>query len=437
MNTVNIVFKSLYACAHQCGFCHVLHVPRNVSYMSTEAVKSAFDDIEKIFAGSRIEMEMSGGEFTMRNDAVDLVRYVRAKRIRWSSLVLDTMGVFLAEEQLARSLGALFDKANVSVHACDAELHTRTSGSRTKFDQLEEGLQNVFRFFPAVFTNTSISRDSCGRLEEIAQFILRARRAAPDRPLYCLFYIPVFREYGAAGKENQFRIQGQNNADFVPAPSALESLRAEFARVRSLLAAHGVPAILRDFNLPACVFHRVTGGFPENAFALPNFIAGSYFIDYAHPARERHTLEAVYPSMHCRTKPAACGACVVKDVCPGMPEAWLARGYTAAPIDERQYAAAFPAQLLNRTLFDLFHDAVRMKQLLAALPIDWHELMQAYFERLRGDAADLRNARGRIAQLGAAARAEALIEHLAERRDSAAGILARALAKELAAAQHA
>src|SRR4029077_3193040 len=123
MRTINIVFKSLYACAHQCGFCHVLHVARNNSFMTTPEVKTTFDQIEALFAGSRVELEMSGGEFTMRKDAVALIEYLRTKRIRWSSLVLDTMGVFLADDDLARSLGSLFDKANVSVHACDPELH--------------------------------------------------------------------------------------------------------------------------------------------------------------------------------------------------------------------------------------------------------------------------------------------------------------------------
>src|ERR1035438_6063793 len=53
--TVNIVIKSLYACAHQCGFCHVLHVPRNISYMPTAQVKETFDRIEEMFEGRRVE----------------------------------------------------------------------------------------------------------------------------------------------------------------------------------------------------------------------------------------------------------------------------------------------------------------------------------------------------------------------------------------------
>src|SRR6266850_5299336 len=212
MHTVNIVFKSLYACAHQCGFCHVLHVPRNVSYMSKEEVKATFDCIEEIFDGSRVEMEMSGGEFTLRHDGVELIEYLRTKRIFWSSLVLDTMAVPLADESLARSLGKLFHKANVSVHACDADLHAITSASRTSFEHLEAGLKNLFRFFPAVFTNTSINRFNYSRLSEIAGFILNARRDSPGTPLCCLFYLPVYRRYGAAKKENAFRLQGEDNA---------------------------------------------------------------------------------------------------------------------------------------------------------------------------------------------------------------------------------
>jgi MoaA/NifB/PqqE/SkfB family radical SAM enzyme len=109
----------------------VLHVARNNSFMSTEEVKATFDQMEGMFAGQRVELEMSGGEFTMRKDAVELIEYVRSKRIWWSSLVLDTMGVFLSDDSLAKALGSLFDKANFSVHACDPALHSTTSSSHS------------------------------------------------------------------------------------------------------------------------------------------------------------------------------------------------------------------------------------------------------------------------------------------------------------------
>jgi MoaA/NifB/PqqE/SkfB family radical SAM enzyme len=435
MRTVNIVFKSLYACAHQCGFCHVLHVPRNNSFMSTDEVKATFDQIETLFAGSRVEMEMSGGEFTMRKDAVELIEYLRTKQIRWSSLVLDTMGVLLADEDLARALGALFDKVNVSVHACDADLHAATSGARTPFAHLEAGLRNIFRFFPAVFTNTSISALNHNRLIDIAHFILAAREASPATPLHCLYYLPVYREYGESNKENRFRLQGSDNGEFVPPASAMRHLKEEFVRARTLLAGHGVAALLRDFNLPACIYHAVSGSFPEHAFGLPNFMSDCYFTDFAHPIAERHTLEAIYPSMHQRVKPPRCEACLVEDVCPGIPSAWLGAGHQPEPIDAEQYSALLPLQLLNQTLFSIVHDAVRMKRLLSLVSVDWAALAGSFFGALVGDSrTDIRQARARVASLPAAQRAAALVQHLQSRGDREWCVLASLLDQELSRA---
>jgi pyruvate-formate lyase-activating enzyme len=430
--TVNIVFKSLYACAHQCGFCHVLHVPRNVSYMPTAQVKETFDRIEEIFQGQRVELEMSGGEFTMRKDAVELIEYLRSKKIWWSSLVLDTMGVYLSDTGLARELGALFDKANVSVHACDPALHAAISGSATRFEDLEQGLGNVFRFFPAVFTNTSINKLNCHRLADIAAFILRTREASRQVYLHCLYYLPVHREYGAANQENRFRIHDDDNADWLPHAEDLSRVRSQFEFARFLLSRQGAPAILRDFNLPACVHHRITGTFPENAFGLPNFMRDCYFTDFAHPISERYMLEGVYPSKSRRTKAAECESCVAADVCPGMPEGWLGRGYRARRIDESEYEAAFPIQVLNQTLFGLFHDAVRMRQLLQGLQLDWAGVAACLFDALRGGALTIADARARISLLPAAERASVLALQLRRMANPDCSALARLIEEELA-----
>jgi MoaA/NifB/PqqE/SkfB family radical SAM enzyme len=429
--TVNIVIKSLYACAHQCGFCHVLHVPRNISYMPTAQVKETFDRIEEMFEGRRVELEMSGGEFTQRKDAVELIEYLRTKRIWWSSLVLDTMGVYLADSGLARALGALFDKANVSIHACDPAMHTAISGSATHFEDLEQGLGNIFRFFPAVFTNTSINRLNYHRLADIAAFILRTREASRQAPLYCLYYLPVHREYGAANKENRFRIHGEDNTDWLPPAADLPRVRSQFERARFLLARRSAPAVLRDFNLPACIQHAITGTFPENAFGLPNFMVDCYFTDFAHPISERHTLEDVYPSRFRRTKTGECGRCAAADVCPGMPEGWLARGYEAKHLDESEYQAALPIQVLNQTLFGLFHDAVRTRRLLQGLQLDWAGVAASFFDALCGEVSSVGDARSRISRLPVAERASVLALQLRRMANPDCPALAGLIEEEL------
>jgi pyruvate-formate lyase-activating enzyme len=430
--TVNIVFKSLYSCAHKCPFCHVLAIPRNVSYMSTAAVKATFDEIEARYAGSRVELELSGGEFTLRKDAVELVRYLRSKRIRWSSLVLDTMGVPLADPALCEALGALFDKVNVSVHSPDPERHARISGSTTDFDRLQAALANLFRYFPAVFTNTAICVENYDALDRVAAMVLDARAARPATPLFCLYYLPVYREYGPAVAENAWRLHAESNADLLPDGAALPAMRAEFRRARARLAAHGVPAVLRDFNVPACVYGAVADSLPENAFGLANFMSGCYFTDYAHPLAGQHTLEGVYPSMSGRVKPEGCAACVAADVCAGIPQKWLERGYRVAPIDQRAYERELPVRLLNQVLFAIVHDAVALQRLLAPLAIDWTIVADALFARLSAPETDAVAARRRVRDAPLDHRLDALFAILAERRGDAAE-LARRLAPYRAA----
>jgi pyruvate-formate lyase-activating enzyme len=413
--TANIVFKSLYSCAHKCPFCHVLAVPRNVSYMSTAAVKNTFDEIERQFADRRVELELSGGEFTLRKDAVELVQYLRTKRIRWSSLVLDTMAVPLADPSLCHALGALFDKVNVSFHAPDAERHARISGSATSFERLQAALANLFRYFPAVFTNTAICVHNYDRLTRVAELILGARQAAPATPLFCLFYLPVYRDYGDAVAENAWRLPSDSNVGLIPPAESLPRVRAEFRRTRARLAEEGVAAVLRDFNVPACIYRSVADVFPENAFGLANFMTDCYFTDYAHPIAERHTLEAVYPSMTDRVKPGTCGTCVASAVCPGIPEPWQEHGYRVAPIDRRDYEREFPMRLLNQVMFAIVHDAVALRRVVGALPIDWTGAASALLSRLAGAPARIEEARTRVREAPLEVRAQALIDALLER----------------------
>lgn len=412
---VNIVLKSLYACPHRCGFCHVLAAPRDSSYMSTAEVKAVFDEIERRFEGRRVELELSGGEFTIRKDAVELVEYLRARRIRFTSLVLDTMGVPLAESRLASRLGALFDKANVSIHSSDAETHARISGSYTRFEDLRAGLENAFRSFPAVFTNTSVNRENWEKLVPIARLILDARRAGrPDAPLYSLFYVPVYRRYGAPTTENEKRLPDEDNAEWVPDGSFLDSVGAEFRMARALLAREGALAVLRDFNMPACLYGRIAGGYPESGYGLPNFTKGTVFVDFAHAIAEEHLLEAVYPSLEDRTKPAACRECVAEGVCQGLPAQWLKRGYEARPLDLAGYAAGFPLGLLNQTLWSLYHDAVRFAAVVSEFEIDWGAVARSFYARLAGPESDIRRARDRIGTLPAQGRLDAIILLLEE-----------------------
>ena len=211
-------------------------------------------------------------------------------------------------------------------------------------------------------------------------------------------------------------------------------MREEFSKTRSLLALHGVSAQLRDFNYPACVYYRVTGGLPEHAYGLPNFMNDSYFTDYTHPIEDGYSLEEVYPSKYDRVKDEACASCIAEPTCPGITREWRRRGYEPSPVDEAAYAAGFPERLMNRILHGVFFDPIRISALVDALPIDWTDLVRSFSEHMvRGEP--IRRARERIAALSATERARALSEHLESRGSAAERALAHAITEELAAGE--
>ena len=286
-----------------------------------------------------------------------------------------------------------------------------------------------------MFTNTALTSLNYTRIADIARFILRAREASPSTPLYCLFYMPVYREYGAANRENRFRLQGEDNAAFAPPAAALARLRAEFAEARRVLADHGVPAILRDFNVPACVYDSITGSFPDSAYGIPNFTAGSYFVDYEHPIAEAHTLDQVYSTTQGRAKPDTCRSCIVDEFCAGFPTAWSQAGYPVVPVDETRYAADFPIRLLNQTLFQSFHDAVKARQALSNVSVDWTRVAISFAVWVGGN--EIRGARARISQLSAAERCRLLIQFLQDADLGGARDLAALLTEAMIPVSHA
>jgi len=84
----------------------------------------------------------------------------------------------------------------------------------------------------------------------------------------------------------------------------------------------------------------------------------------------------------------------------------------SVPVKDSEYAAAFPVQLLNQTLFGLFHDGVRMRFLFSRIQLDWNGLAESFFDLLRGEADTIASARDRISHLSATDRAITLARQL-------------------------
>lgn len=391
--TVNVVFKPLYSCLHRCGFCHLLHVPRTGTYLSTQTVKRYFDEIIEKWGDQGVCLSVSGGEFALRRDAAELLRYFWTQgrdSLRWISL--DTMGVPFAQESLAQELSEWLSEVNVSVHSANEGQHQLLSRSQTRLADVVAGLTNLIKHIPAVRVNTAITRINYRWLAEIADLVLQARHVRPDSPLSCHFYFPGIRTYGPPTNENRHRLPGLDNTQMLPEVISLSQIADEFLRARTLLSESQVPVSLTDFNLPACIYHRVTGEFPNSSYGLPSNVDDTIVIDFAHSVTSESQLEHVYPSRQQRTWKECCTTCAARLTCSGVSEAWK-DCQAIHPVDEQEFIRRYRAHVFNQALAETA-DGPLHNEALAELRINWNGLHFDFVRRLEGAVtSDMSNGR--------------------------------------------
>lgn len=381
---VNVVFKPLYSCLHRCGFCHLLHVPRTGTYLSTQTVKRHFDEIIEKWGDQGVCLSVSGGEFALRRDAAELLRYFWTQgrdSLRWVSL--DTMGVPFAKESLARELSEWLSEVNVSVHSANEDQHRLLSRSQTRLADVVSGLENLVKHVSAVRVNTAITRINYRWLTEIAGLVLQARHVRPNSLLSCHFYFPGIRTYGPPTNENRHRLPGIDNTKMLPEVISLPQIADEFLKARTLLSENQVSASLTDFNLPACIYHRVTGEFPNSSYGLPSNVDDTIVIDFAHSVTSESQLEDVYPSRQKRIWEECCTTCAARLTCSGVSESWK-ECRAIRPVDEQEFIRCYRAHVFNQALAETADGPLR-NETLAELRINWNGLHSDFVRRLEGE----------------------------------------------------
>ncbi len=131
-----------YSCNSRCGFCHQVpyrQTPGAVVDLTTTQIK------EKIDWGARNgydELGLSGGEVTIRPDAVDLIAFAREKGFR--RIGLTTNGRMFAIPAFARRMVAAgLSTVSFSIHGHTAALHDMMEHTPGAFDQAMAGIDNV------------------------------------------------------------------------------------------------------------------------------------------------------------------------------------------------------------------------------------------------------------------------------------------------------
>jgi len=160
-----------YTCLNNCRFC-VVADKRTYPDKSTEQIKFELEDAYR--KGSR-EVVFTGGEFTIREDVFDIVKF--AKELGYIIIQAQTSGrMFASIDFCKKIILAGMNEFSPALHGHTAQLHDFLTRRKGSFRQTVLGIHNIRKLTKGkihILTNTVISKYNYKFLPEIATLLVK------------------------------------------------------------------------------------------------------------------------------------------------------------------------------------------------------------------------------------------------------------------------
>ena len=135
-------------CNQKCVHCYAAdQVHADEEELTTEAWKEILD---KCRAAGIPQVTFTGGEPTMRDDLIELIRYSR-----WFISRLNTNGIKLTKEYCRALHEAELDSVQITFYSCDRQIHEQLVGAK-HFDDTVVGIENALAEGLSVSINTPL-----------------------------------------------------------------------------------------------------------------------------------------------------------------------------------------------------------------------------------------------------------------------------------------
>lgn len=156
-----------YNCNNRCQFC-IDEDKRNYIAKTTEDIKEEMIEARK---RGTTYLEIIGGEFTIRPDAISLVSF--AKQLGFKTIAMSTNGrMYSYLNYTKKMVKAGLTDIVFSIHGHNEKLHDSLTQSPGSFRQLLKGLANFKKLgFKNIGSNTTIVKPNYKFLPQIGQFI--------------------------------------------------------------------------------------------------------------------------------------------------------------------------------------------------------------------------------------------------------------------------
>ena len=135
-------------CNQKCVHCYAAdQVHADEEELSTEDWKKILDKCREAWIP---QVTFTGGEPTMRDDLIELIKYAR-----WFISRLNTNGIKLTPEYCRRLHEAELDSVQITFYSCDKEVHEQLVGAH-RFDETAAGIDNALAEGLSVSINTPL-----------------------------------------------------------------------------------------------------------------------------------------------------------------------------------------------------------------------------------------------------------------------------------------
>lgn len=182
----NVFFPATYKCNSNCTFCY--NGEQTGADLSKKQIFKALDKIKNYYKKNKITF--SGGEFTLRNDCMEIVKY--AKKIGFETVRIFTNGRTLKNKKYLDDLvDAGLDEIVLSIHGHNSDLHNCVTRVESFRDVLE-AILNIKKSKVGFSTNTVITKKNYRLLPQIVAFLSKLN---PDAIL-----LSFVLGYGNAGE---------------------------------------------------------------------------------------------------------------------------------------------------------------------------------------------------------------------------------------------
>ncbi|MGM5481903.1 MAG: radical SAM protein [Nanobdellota archaeon] len=156
-----------YTCNNNCLFCYDKE-KRDIPCLTTNQIFKILEYAKK--EGCEY-LDFLGGEFTIRKDALELVKY--AKKLGFRIISLTTNGRALAyRKYLGKLIDAGINSIVFSIHGHNETLHDKQTQVPGSFQQLIKGISNAKSYGLEIKTNTTITKYNYEYLPKIAEFLI-------------------------------------------------------------------------------------------------------------------------------------------------------------------------------------------------------------------------------------------------------------------------